>query len=105
MWNPFRTYRNFRAAEREKDRAVLRDALHMLQASFDAQRAQADAFKVFLEGFRVSEPPQLRTWDDAADDLRFLQTSGRIPKDVSVDHLPADFRAAFQKLEEFDLDI
>lgn len=106
MWNPFRDYLDWRTQEREADRAVLRDAVSMLKSAFDAQRAQSEAFQEFLEGFRITAPPEVRQFDEASDDARYLHQHGLIPESPQPfdPSIPAHYRKLFESLDTFGLD-
>lgn len=102
-WNPITAYFRWKAAERAADRAVISEAIGMLKASFDAQRAQSDAFKVFLEGFKVTEPPVERHWDETADNVKWLKEHGKVPDDLKPTDVPREFSALINNFDKFHI--
>jgi hypothetical protein len=93
-WNPLRTFLSWKGEQRNLDRDLQREALGVLREVFASQRAQNEAFKTFLDGFKVTEPPILREYDEDAELTRLLaaRKAAEMPS-------PDDFRALLAHLD------
>ena len=107
--NPFRGYyayrlrlkeAEFRAEEaarleRQEERQVFLTAIQSMQLvaveSAKATQQQALVMKAHLDSFAVVESPRLRSWDEEADDRRYIES-----------HLPPDLQGK-SELEQFSM--
>ena len=117
-WNIFRAwldYRERRAAaaqrvrdvermERSEERQAFLTALQamasMTEKAFETNKAQNEMFKSFLDGFKVTEMPKLRGFDEEADTQRYLEAHGYgLPPELQGLDKLEQFQAILDKLD------
>ena len=118
MWNPFTFWIDAKRqlleaelrvkaseiAERQQDRQLymttMQQMVAMATAQSEANRAQSEAFKSFLDGFKITEAPVSRQFDETADQAKWLADHGyQVPEELKN----ADKLSQFQfLLDELD---
>lgn len=77
MFGYFRRKREAEEAERKANREATQRMFElvsmMISKSFEAQTAQNEAFKSFLDGYKVTEAPVLREYDEEAELQRYMK--------------------------------
>lgn len=85
LYNPLTRWLEWKSAEREADRQLIRDGLNALQTAFQAQsiasQAQAKVFQDFLASFQIGGQPSLREWDEAENTAKYFERTGRVYPD------------------------
>lgn len=110
--NPLRAYFDYRVrcrelsarvhaverAERRDERTAFLEAVKAMTAvserAFDANRAQSEAFKGFIDSFKVTEVPTVREFDIDAYDDRYLAHQRARRASTGVTPLVDDLTAA-----------
>lgn len=94
-----------RRAEREAYLAAIQSMVQMTSEAFNAQAAQSEAFRSFLDGFKITEPPQVRRFDEEADLQRYLDSRGLgLPEELQGLNRMEQYQALVDKLNSFGLD-
>ncbi len=117
-WNPFRLWLEYRerqaiAAQHVRDvermeRSEERQAFlaanqamaSVIERAFESNKAQSEMFKSFLDGFKVTEMPKLRGFDEEADTQRYLEAHGYgLPPELEGLDKLEQFQAILDKLD------
>lgn len=100
-----RQEREDRRAEREAFLTAIQSMVAMTGEAFKAQSSQAEAFKTFLEGFRITEPPVVRQFDEEADMMRYLDARGLgLPDELKDLSKMEQYQALVERLNSFGMD-
>lgn len=99
--NPIKAYFQWKSAEREADRALIRDAIMVLGGAFDAQSKTADVMKEFLASFNTPGVPIIREWDELEDAKKYLERTGRaLPDELKGLNQFDQFSRVLAKMDE-----
>lgn len=107
MWNPFRTAREERRAEREAFLTAIQSMTQVTSAAIAASAAQTTALQTLLDVYKTSDPPQLREFDEIADQRRQLKrfhpdrepAEADLPAELRGKNLAEQFAALLDRME------
>lgn len=89
-----------RRQEREAFLAAVTAMTSLSEKAFEANRAQNETFRTFIDGFKVTEAPTYRGYDESEADKKWLTDHGYgVPKELEGLSQMEQFQALLDRLD------